>query len=256
KPLNLFKTWTWNNRLHDKVIIVDNELAMIGGRNIGDRYFTKEENGELVTNDRDVVILNTKKENISNSVIGEMKEYFNKTWNCKFSKLPLKRIRKGQKKKGEEKAKWLKNYISKLKETEEEMFNHPFDWREISYPTNKVTLIHNPIERFNKEPWCWYDITNLGKAAEKSIFIQSPYIVPTNKMLKHINIKNDLPEKADILTNSLTTNPNLMGTAGTMLRRKDVVDAGINLYEYQGTESIHAKSYIFDERVSLVGSFN
>ncbi len=256
EPLNIFKPWTWNNRLHDKIIIVDNELAIIGGRNIGDRYFTKDDYDEKVTNDRDVVILNTDKENMSGSVISQMEDYFNETWNYKFSKYPLNRLRKGQKEKGEEKTKYLKNYISKLKKTEEEMFNHAFNWEKISYPTSKITLIHNPIERLNKEPWCWYSIISLGKAAEESVFIQSPYVVPTNKMLKHIDTENDLPEKVDILTNSLATNANPMGTAGTMLRRKDVVDMGINLHEYQGAESIHAKSYIFDDRVSLVGSFN
>lgn len=256
EPFSLLKPWTWNNRLHDKIIIVDNELAMIGGRNIGDKYFAKEGDNGVITNDRDVVILNTDRENISNSVISQFKDYYNKTWNHKYSKYPIKKLKEKHKKEGEEKAKYLRNYVNDLKETKEELFNYPFNWREMSYPTNKITLIHNPIERFNKEPWCWYEITNLAKEAKKTIFIQSPYIVPTRKMLKHIDIENDLPEKIDILTNSLATNANPMGTAGTMRFREKIVDLGVNLYEYQGVGSIHAKSYIFDDRISLVGSFN
>ncbi len=256
EPFNIFKPWTWNNRLHDKIILVDNELAMIGGRNIGDKYFAKDGYDGVITNDRDVVIMNTDRENVSESVVSQMKDYFNKTWNHKFSKYPLKSLRKGQRIKGEEKAKHLQNYISKLKDTKEEIFNHPFDWEKASYPTKKITLIHNPIERLNKEPWCWYEITNLAKTAEKSIFIQSPYIVPTNKMLKYIDIENDLPENIDVLTNSLATNANPMGTAGSTRYRKSIIDLGANLYEYQGIGSIHAKSYIFDDRISLVGSFN
>lgn len=256
EPFSILKPWTWNNRLHDKIIIVDNELAMIGGRNIGDKYFAKDGYEGVITNDRDVVVLNTDKENISSSVISQFENYFNKIWNHKYSKYPLKKLKGSQKKEGEEKAKYLQDYVKKLKETKEELFNYPFDWEKMSYPTNKVTLIHNPIERLNKEPWCWYEITNLAKKSKKSIFVQSPYIVPTKKMLKHIDVEKDLPEKIDILTNSLATNANPMGTAGTMRFREKIVELGANLYEYQGVGSIHAKSYIFDDRISLVGSFN
>ncbi len=30
EPLNFAKPWTWNNRLHDKTIIVDDQFALIG----------------------------------------------------------------------------------------------------------------------------------------------------------------------------------------------------------------------------------
>ncbi|MCG4586488.1 phospholipase D-like domain-containing protein, partial [Anaerosalibacter bizertensis] len=84
-----FRPWSWNNRLHDKYIIADNQIAMIGGRNIGDRYFAKErKNGDIV-NDRDVVIINTDSQNTSNSAIYQMREYFNYVWNHKYSKCPV-----------------------------------------------------------------------------------------------------------------------------------------------------------------------
>lgn len=41
EPFNLLTPRTWNNRLHDKMILVDQKLALIGGRNIGDKYFSK-----------------------------------------------------------------------------------------------------------------------------------------------------------------------------------------------------------------------
>jgi hypothetical protein len=34
------KPSTWNKRLHDKIILVDREQLISGGRNIGDRYYT------------------------------------------------------------------------------------------------------------------------------------------------------------------------------------------------------------------------
>lgn len=35
EPFKILKPRTWNNRLHDKLIIVDKNLVLIGGRNIG-----------------------------------------------------------------------------------------------------------------------------------------------------------------------------------------------------------------------------
>ena len=53
-------------------MIVDSNLAIIGGRNIGDRYFAKSSDDNNLVNDRDVVILNSDIDNYSNSVIFEM----------------------------------------------------------------------------------------------------------------------------------------------------------------------------------------
>lgn len=39
EPFNPFLPLSWNNRLHDKMILVDNKFALIGGRNIEDRFF-------------------------------------------------------------------------------------------------------------------------------------------------------------------------------------------------------------------------
>ncbi len=41
-----------------------------------------------------------------------------------------------------------------------------------------------------------------------------------------------------------------------MNHRKNIVDNSSKVYEFQGPGSIHAKSYVFDERISAVGSFN
>ncbi len=93
EPFSILKPWTWNNRLHDKFIIADNKIAIIGGRNIGgDKYFAKDDDNIKVVNDRDVLILNTNMEDYSNSVISEMEDYFNLVWNYKYSIYPKKNL--------------------------------------------------------------------------------------------------------------------------------------------------------------------
>ena len=61
-PLHWLKPWTWNNRLHDKLLIIDNEKAMISGRNMGNRYYLPGYLSEEVTQDRDVMVINTQPE--------------------------------------------------------------------------------------------------------------------------------------------------------------------------------------------------
>src|SRR5699024_8146322 len=68
EPLNPLKPWTFNNRMHDKYIIADNEIAIIGGRNIGDKYFAPEWYDDKITNDRDMIIINSKTEDSSSVV--------------------------------------------------------------------------------------------------------------------------------------------------------------------------------------------
>ena len=143
-----------------------------------------------------------------------------------------------------------------VKKTNPEIFNNSYDWMDLSLPTKKITLIHNPIERLNKEPWCWYELVSLAEESQKSILIQSPYIISTNSMVKYLEDKDITAENIDILTNSLAVSPNPFAISGYMNHRKDIVDSNANIYEFQGPGSIHAKSCIFNNRISAVGSFN
>lgn len=52
---DFLRQWTFNNRLHDKIFIVDDIQAITGGRNIGDNYYLKNEEGQYAY-DRDVYI--------------------------------------------------------------------------------------------------------------------------------------------------------------------------------------------------------
>lgn len=257
EPLNPLKPWTWHNRLHDKFIIVDNEIAMIGGRNIGDRYFLGEGDGHGdIVRDRDVILLNTEPREYESSVIKELDDYFALLWGHQYSKSAKRNMWRWQSRRGERRGEYLREYIGGVNKSYPELFNNPFDWQTISVPTNKISLIHNPIQRFNKEPWILNQILRLMDNSEGSIFIQSPYIIPTRNMLDHESLDNILSKEITILTNSLGTSPNYPAMGGYIRHRRKIRDVSSHLYEYQGVGSIHGKSYIIDDRISLVGSFN
>ena len=65
-----------NHRMHNKMMIVDNQVAIIGGRNIGDEYFGLSP--DFVFRDLDVVV--------SGSSVNELSSSFDVYWNCKHTK--------------------------------------------------------------------------------------------------------------------------------------------------------------------------
>lgn len=255
EPLNLLKPWTFHNRLHDKYIIVDNDLVMMGGRNIGDNYLLGDYSGEMIY-DRDIVIVNTDRNNFSGSVINDIKDYYEMLWEHRFSRYSINKLISYQIKRGKKKEKYLKDHIDELKSNNNEIFNQIIDWQDRAIPTNKITLLYNPITRFNKEPWILREINSLMLDAEESIFIQSPYIIPTKQMFRYISLEQIQSKKITILTNSIASSPNYLGIAGYANKKKQIMDYSTHLYEYQSSGSIHAKSLIIDNLTSIVGTFN
>lgn len=59
-----------------------------------------------------------------------------------------------------------------------------------------------------------------------------------------------------IITNSIVSDDSLLAYAGYRAMKKDLIALGIELYEYRGPETAHAKVAVIDGKISVVGSFN
>src|SRR5580704_15337638 len=64
-----------NHRMHNKLFVADNALAITGGRNIGDAYFTLDPHSNFV--DLDVVA--------AGSIVPELSASFDAFWNSKYA---------------------------------------------------------------------------------------------------------------------------------------------------------------------------
>ncbi|MDV7765600.1 phospholipase D family protein [Peribacillus sp. CSMR9] len=248
-----FKPWTWHNRLHDKIITTDGKLGIIGGRNIADKYLAKNAPKNYVY-DRDVLIFNAEQE--KDSVIVEMKAYIHELWTHPYTSKVFADLSKRQKAQGKRVRDTLFNQYSKAMQTNADFVNPAIDWSKSTTPTKKVSFIYNPIERFNKHPFVWRSLVDIAANANKSVFIQSPYIVPTGPMKEYV--PKNMNSKADwtILTNSVTSTPNVIAFSGYLALRDSIVETGAKLYEYSKLYSLHGKSAVYDQRLSAVGSFN
>lgn len=251
---NLALPWTFNNRLHDKYIIADHKTAVLGGRNISDRFLAPDHYKGEIAYDRDVVVYNagTEKEG---SVINELERYFNEVYDSPYAKNALSKLGKQADSQGRKKREGLKKLLEETRK-EAELKAIPFNWKEKLIETNKITLIHNPIARFNKEPWVLFEIKRLMGTADQEAFFMSPYIVSSRNL--SWSFLGGLNRQADvrILTNSRGSTPNFPAFSSYLLQRKKLVESGIQIYEYQGEHSIHTKTYLVDDDISIIGSFN
>ena len=188
EPLNLFKPWTLQNRLHDKYIIMDKELVLMGGRNIGDGYYIDDYDGARVY-DRDIIIINGDKDNFNNSVVKDIVAYYNLLWEYEFSLLSREKVKfPAEKNLGSKKEAYLRGQLAEFRDKNPAMFTQTIDWRSRAVSTNKITLISNSISRLNKDPRILREAGRIIGDAE-SVFILSPYIIPTKQMLKYIDLR-------------------------------------------------------------------
>ena len=256
EPFKLFKPWTINNFLHDKILIIDSKYGLISGRNIGNRYFLDDTN--KYTYDLDTIITYTgnTEDDYKNSSINQLKDYFTYMWNHRYTIKP-KKINIREKNKGKASYQKLINNLDKYREKESELFNIEFNWEEISVPTKNITLVYNPLNRLNKKPKVWCTIAHLINNANSKVFINSPYIVPTKEIANKLDSAKISDLEINVLTNSAGSTPNIFAFSGYLrYKEKMLSNNNINIYEYQGEGSLHSKTYIIDDRISIVGSYN
>ncbi len=249
EPFNPLLPWTLHNRLHDKFIIADEKTAIIGGRNIADKYFAPEGYDKTITNDRDIIVIKTGPAD-AGSALEQMNSYFTRLWQHDYVRSARKLLI------NQEQA------VKKQAELQELLDQAKPDYAELdlmtdSLPTQKVSFIHNPITRLSKEPWCWYELTRLIKEAEGKVLIQSPYVIPARSMPDGYIGRSDLADlDLVILTNSISSTPNPLAFAGYLNHRQKILDQGIRIYEYQAEDSLHTKAFVFADDLLAVGSFN
>lgn len=251
---NILKPWTWNGRLHDKYIIIDDRLLLMGGRNIGDKYFAPEGYDKPLSYDRDVLIYNTAwADGGAHSVLFDIRDYMDSLWNSKDVSQPFSEDTKG----GSGKRQVLRAKYDQFRFDNPSLFDHTSDDYEAwTYSTNRITFFHNDTQIGLKEPKVGCVLEKLLLEANESVVLQSPYIILDHNLKEFLN---DLGEKqidAAILTNSIASSPNPIACTAYFGGRKTILNTGIHLWEYQGEHSIHAKTYLIDDRMAIVGSYN
>lgn len=254
--LNLVTPWTINGRMHDKYIIIDDELLILGGRNLSN-YFLGEYNTKVLSYDRDIFVYNTAHGSSasSNSVIHEVEQYFNTVWESEYNETVFNSVSSYKKDKFNRSKEELEYYYETLVKERPELFQ-TVDYSSYTVPTNKISLISNPIGVMSKEPLVWYQMNQLMLQAKKRVYLQTPYAVLNDMLYEDLEHLSMSVPNITMLLNSVAVGDNFMASSDYTWNRSEVLATGVNLYEFHGTYSMHNKSVLIDDDISIIGSYN
>jgi putative cardiolipin synthase len=129
------------------------------------------------------------------------------------------------------------------------------NWSEGQRNAEAVRFLHDPLagqpgDRVADQ------LADVIDTAKSEIVIESPYLVPGGSMLTLLEKKLHEGVRVRIVTNSLRSCDGALPFAGYIKYRRRMVRDGIDLREYRGPDTLHAKTLVIDGKTMLVGSYN
>jgi putative cardiolipin synthase len=262
-----------NRRMHNKSFTADNQVTIIGGRNIADEYFGAREDAKF--GDLDVMAIGP--------VVNEVSAMFDSYWNHEraapieaFADMPddpaaeLERLRTEleaarQKVTTSKYAAAVKDQVLEYVETDSDMFI----WAPYTL------AVDSPDKAFKKKAEAAASIkTPLRESllsAENEVIILSPYFVPQKTGIQAISDLQRSGVDVTIITNSLAANNQSSVHGGYAPSRKPLLKSGVRIFEVRadadvaGSElvassgakaTLHTKAFVVDRREVFIGSFN
>lgn len=273
-----------NQRMHHKVLVVDNNIGITGGRNVENSYF--DHALSMNFKDRDALIVGP--------VAQSMTEVFSSFWQYRHT-VPAIELHDVAQAKGEFDSKILASPLGMKLIALERQSKIPSTIRR-SIVGNLRPIKHaefisdlpgkNGALALSGGGRATAHILRALEEAQQEVWIQSPYLVLGKKGLRYFRRfrKHHPNVTINISTNSFGSTDNLVAYAGNVrLRDRYVHEFGFNVSEYKpwprdlrrvlptydwlASESkaikarpsfvcIHAKSFVVDDSLAFVGTFN
>ncbi|MBL8350381.1 MAG: phospholipase D family protein [Burkholderiaceae bacterium] len=262
-----------NRRMHNKSFTADNQVAVVGGRNVGNEYYGIGSGVEFA--DADVMVVGP--------AVREVSAAFDRYWNS-ASAYPARAL-VGAAAPGAEQA--LQARFAQTRDSpaaqsyQQALRTAPFV-RELMDATLKLEwsrtllVVDDPAKTLAPEVSAdQLLLLPLLKAMgdpQASFDLVSPYLVPAAKGTEAIAALARSGVRVRILTNSLAATDVGAVHSGYAKRRPDLLAAGVKLYEIKPTalsdvksneksrgsssSALHAKTFSVDGGKVFVGSFN
>jgi len=262
-----------NRRMHNKSFIVDNQVTIVGGRNIADEYFGARE--DAVFADLDFVSVGPLVSEVSNS--------FDTYWNHEraapvpaFAKLPadpdaaLAELRSRLDEWSRQVTKVA--YIDALRQSALaflEPDSTSFEWAEYQLVVDSPDKTYKKLD--DGPGSIISELTRSIGASTEEVILISPYFVPTRKGIDSILALEQRGVDVTVITNSLAANNQFTVHGGYAPSRKPLLKGGVRIYEvrrdahFSGQDfvaasgakaTLHTKAFIVDRRDFFIGSFN
>jgi len=261
-----------NQRMHNKSMTADNLLTVVGGRNIGNEYFSLDELVNFA--DMDVLAIGP--------VVDRVSDGFDLFWNSAAS-FPLDafhdtpRTADGLAAIRRQLDDWLAQnagrYYDALQATD---FGIDLRPRDVAPYWGPVTALFDyPEKVLGETPERLVDqLGDLLGAVDDDLLIISPYFVPGKQGVAALVAAAQRGVAVRVFTNSLAATDVAAVHAGYKKSRRDLLQGGVELYEmmprlnvdedaqrslaFSGSSgaSLHAKMFIIDRARVFIGSMN
>lgn len=260
-----------NRRMHNKAFIVDNSVAVVGGRNIAVEYFQLETSGEFL----DFDMLSAGK--IVKDVSTEFDTYWNHSLAVPMGVLfdesdieQLNAARSELDRKMDEAGNSIYGRATSTPLMEQLVGNEvsPFiaEGRLISDDPQKLLEKISPTQQLIVN-----ELRDVLADAEDVIYIFTPYFIPRKRGVDFIRSLRARGVRIVVITNSLATNNHTSVHSSYSSYRKDLLRAGVELWEARADAAeittpegetqlekltLHTKGIIIDDDLVFVGSLN
>ena len=271
-PGGRFATWTRflasasdipriNHRMHNKLFVADNALAITGGRNIGDQYFTRDAHSNFI--DLDVVA--------GGPIVPQLSASFDAFWNSKYA-YPIASVAAPEQAEpvtqpldesaaGSD-ASWLAREL--------DADDLGLTWVPATVLADRPAKIASDVADAG-EVTIANNLKALMRSAEHEVIVISPYFVPGPD---GVALMRDLEQRGvhiRVLTNSLASTDSPLVHNGYARYRVALLKLGVELSEVRPTlgqkrkrfhpfksanASLHAKALVIDQKTVFVGSLN
>ena len=273
-------------RMHNKIFVADNVIAITGGRNLGDTYFGRGDGVNFV----DIDVLT------AGRVTRDLSQSFDKYWNNPLA-YPVQslitereidniRIKITPESSGfvsSAAAASLGNSPAPLPDATN-LALLTWTWAASAILVDKPSKIASDAESVEEAQDTALDgLLGLMAQAKTELLIVSPYFVPGALMMQQFADIRKRGVRVRVLTNSLASNDAVAAHAGYARYREALLGLGIELYEMRSEQrgtvranlsgfgigsgsagrsggkshaSLHAKAVVIDNKLLVVGSMN
>ncbi len=257
-----------NHRMHNKAWIADGRVAIVGGRNIGEEYFSARPD----VNFRDLDLL------VAGPVVGQASTIFDEYWNSETA-LPIAALAFHtpaqlklllRESANEARLEAAQPYLQRVQEspTARAFFLEPtrLHW------SDRIEIVSDPAmkhRRDDRERWLVTRLVRELEATRHKALLISPYFVPGDEGTDGFTGLVARGATVGVVTNSLAANDVAAVHSGYMHYRAPLLRGGVHLYELKahgGTDggglfgssgaSLHTKAFVVDDARGFVGSFN
>ncbi|MDB6091581.1 MAG: phospholipase [Gammaproteobacteria bacterium] len=266
-------------RMHNKLLVADNSVALTGGRNIGDQYFQIDPESQFA--DDDVFAggpitqqLSAKFDDFWNSSLAIPAEALGRRDSPEATSAPKREHKAARARKA---ANAGFNYGEKLAAGEPFAGilagRLPLVWADAQIvcdsPDKKQVVSGGRAGSLTYEP-----VADAATRVRSELLMVTPYFIPSRDEVHLLEAGRQKGVRVRVLTNSLESTPDLSAHSGYMHYRTPLLQDGVEFHEVRslpgnsrgsgqsarlsryGNYGLHGKLFVFDREKLYIGSMN